>query len=240
MNFNIHEGLSVLLFVSLLFVSCNSNHGSDVNRGENLSKNSKNDSIGIAGKDVLGTDTGIMIKEVNQKTIYLYGIWQQIPTSGIKEVIKNNAALIVGKIIKKKLSMEGGLTLLYKKVPSAVGLDVFVGIPVGSKSVQRQNILQLSEDGFVILELPAAKYFQASVNAEPGQTINAWSHFLKVLNNRNLTAPTDFESKFRPDKTIPGTHLNAKTYPYYEYFKDSRNAEMATTVYQATLMMKRP
>jgi predicted transcriptional regulator YdeE len=110
--------------------------------------------------------------------------------------------------------------VLYKEFPSSGSLDVFVGIPVKSRKDGKMPPLT---DGFVIENLDRGNYFKATVNAEPGSTLKSWETFNKWMKS--------YASK---NGTITGE------YPFFEYFQDSRNAEMTTTVGQAVLIMKKP
>ena len=52
----------------------------------------------------------------------------------------------------------------------------------------------------------------------------------------------NFESKENANAKMGQVDLSkvAKTFPYMEYYPDSRNLEMATTVAQAILLMRKP
>lgn len=170
----------------------------------------------------LGSDSGIVVVEMHRDATQLLGFWQQMPIAGIKEAIKTNATLIVNRIVKDKYKMEGGLTVLYKEFPDLGSVDVFVGIPVKPGSNKKLPPLT---DGFVLETLAAADYFKATVNAEPGETLNSWRKFRGWM-QKNGYANT--------------SNSTVENYPYFEYFQDSRNAEMTTTVSQAVLIMKKP
>jgi len=117
--------------------------------------------------------------------------------------------------------MEGGLTVLYKEFPDLGSVDVFVGIPVKPGSNKKLPPLT---DGFVLETLAGADYFKATVNAEPGEALNSWRKFRGWM-QKNGYAST--------------SNSTVENYPYFEYFQDSRNAEMTTTVSQAVLIMKK-
>lgn len=176
--------------------------------------------VAIADAGLLGSDTGILVKEMQREPVQLLGFWQQMPLSGVKEAIKTNAQLIVNRIVKDKYKMEGGLTVLYKEFPSSGSLDVFVGIPVKARKDLKMPPLT---DGFVLENLEGGTYLKATVNAEPGNTLKSWESFKKWLKSHDSN---------NGDKT--------GEYPFFEYFQDSRNAEMTTTVGQAVLIMKKP
>jgi ABC-type branched-subunit amino acid transport system ATPase component len=60
--------------------------------------------------------------------------------------------------------------------------------------------------------------------------------------NRKQCIASDFESKENANAKLGQVDLSkvAKTFPYMEYYTDSRNLEMATTVAQAILLMRKP
>lgn len=200
--------------------SCQNGNKQEQPFAEDNSVQSDSGHVAIADAGLLGSDTGIVVIEMHRETTQLLGFWQQMPLSSVKDAIKTNAQLIVNRIVKDKYKMEGGLTVLYKEFPSSGSLDVFVGIPVKSRKDGKMPPLT---DGFVIENLDGGNYFKATVNAEPGSTLKSWETFNKWMKS--------YASK---NGTITGE------YPFFEYFQDSRNAEMTTTVGQAVLIMKKP
>ncbi|MFM8995299.1 MAG: hypothetical protein ACKOI1_03540 [Bacteroidota bacterium] len=204
--------LSLVTGALFLFVSCQS--GSETNDTKaHTSDSSLNDTLPMqANAGLLGTDSGIVVKEMHRNATQLLGFWQQIPLKDIKQAIQINAPLIVNRIVKDKYKMEGGLTVLYKEFPDLGSVDVFIGIPVKPMSNEKMPTLT---DGFVLENLPSASFFKATVNAEPGKTLNSWRKFRAWMQKNGFSQPSD----------------NAKdNFPYFEYFQDSRNAEMTTTV----------
>jgi hypothetical protein len=145
--------------------------------------------------------------------------------------------------------MEGGLTLVYRKMPSEGTQEVFIGIPVGGNKDLDREMSESNTGGnasdkqmFTILTLPAATYLKATVNAEPGLTTKSWLQFKSLMLNRKQCIASDFESKENANAKLGQVDLVkvAKTFPYMEYYTDSRNLEMATTVAQAILLMRKP
>jgi hypothetical protein len=212
-----------LLTIGLFFlVSCKPGTA-DNNEKSNLPDSSQNaGSVAQADVGLLGSDSGIVVVEMQRKSTQLLGIWQQMPISGIKSAIATNATLIVNRIVKDHYKMEGGLTVLYKEFPDVGSVDVFVGIPVTTPSGKKMPALS---DGFVLETLETGNYVKATVNAEPGATLPKWKAFKKWMVERGF------------DNSKGKSNAN---YPYFEYFQDSRNAEMTTTVSQAVLIMKKP
>jgi predicted transcriptional regulator YdeE len=200
--------------------SCQNGKVQEPATGDSTSTKTDSGQVAIADAGLLGSDTGIVVVEMNRKTTQLLGFWQQMPLSGVKEAIKTNAQLIVNRIVKDKYKMEGGLTVLYKEFPSAGSLDVFVGIPVMPRKEAKMPPLT---DGFVVETVEAGSYVKATVNAEPGATLKSWEAFDKWMKS-----------------FAPNNGSASGKYPFFEYFQDSRNAEMTTTVGQAVLIMKKP
>jgi hypothetical protein len=81
------------------------------------------------------------------------------------------------------------------------------------------------KEGFVLENIEGGSYLKATVNAEPGSTLKNWEAFIKLVKERNSDAN--------------GSSGSMGIYPYFEYYQDSRNAEMTTTVSQAILVMKK-
>jgi hypothetical protein len=213
---------SLIVMALIVFTSCQSGTDSTKIKSDTLNRQDTAVRVANANQGLLGVDTGILVVEISRPATQLLGFWQQMPITGIKDAIKTNAPLIVNRIVKDKYKMEGGLTVLYKALPTKGSLDVFVGIPVG-KPNQKQTV-ELS-DGFVLEKIDAGQYIKATVNAEPGATLNQWQNFARWCLGQGIFASMD--------ELTQGQQ-------YFEYFLDSRNAEMTTTVSQATLMMKKP
>lgn len=205
-----------------LFVSCQSGTKQEEAKSNLSDSNQIGNQMAQADAGLLGSDSGIVVMETQRNTTHLLGFWQQMPLSGIKEAIRINAQLIVNRIVEDKYKMEGGLTVLYKEIPDVGSLDVFIGIPVKPRSPKQ--VAKLS-DGFVLEVLDSGTYVKATVNAEPGSTLLSWKAFQSWMKKRGFT-----------NQDVK----NTDNYPYFEYFQDSRNAEMTTTVSQAVLIMKKP
>ena len=240
------------LWVALAFIftfsACNGKKQVDTESSKD-SLTVINDSIPKAGEPLRGSDTGIVVMETKRTQTTLLGVWHQLPVKGIREAIKTNATLIVAEIVSRKVSMEGGLTLVYRKMPSEGTQEVFIGIPVGGNKDLDREMSELNTGGnasdrqvFTILTLPAATYLKATVNAEPGLTTKSWLQFKSLMLNRKQCIASDFESKENANAKLGQVDLVkvAKTFPYMEYYTDSRNLEMATTVAQAILLMRKP
>ncbi len=248
MIFQIKQTLWLALAFILGFASCTGKLQTDA-QSSNDSLTALVDSIPKSGEPLRGSDSGIVVMETKRAETTLLGVWHQLPTSGIREAIKTNPTLIVAEIVFRKLSMEGGLTLIYRKFPENGTQEVFIGIPVGGKVDRVRAMAELKTGGkasekmmFKTLTLPAATFLKATVNAEPGLTTKSWSQFKSLMLNRKECEATDFESKEASNAKVGEVDLSkaAKTFPYLEYYTDSRNLEMATTVAQAILLMRKP
>ena len=230
------------------FSSCTGKKQSDAQSSKD-SLTSSSDSIPKSGETLRGSDSGIVVMETKRAETTLLGVWHQLPMKGIREAIKTNATTIVAEIVSQKLRMEGGLTLVYRRMPSEGTQEVFIGIPVGGKLDRIREMSESNTGGnasdkpmFTTLTLPAATFLKATVNAQPGLTSNSWSQFKSLMLNRKQCIATDFESKENANAKVGEVELSkvAKTFPYMEYYTDSRNLEMATTVAQAILLMRKP
>ena len=230
------------------FSACNGKKQVDTESSKD-SLATMNDSIPKAGEPLRGSDSGIVVMETKRTQTTLLGVWHQLPVMGIREAIKTNATLIVAEIVSRKVSMEGGLTLVYRNMPSAGTQEVFIGIPIGGNKHLVRKMAESNTGGnasdkqmFTTLTLPAATYLKATVNAEPGLTTKSWLQFKSLMINRKQCIASDFESKENANAKIGEVDLSkvAKTFPYMEYYTDSRNLEMATTVAQAILLMRKP
>ena len=240
------------LWVALAFVftfsACNGKKQVDTESSKD-SLATMNDSIPKAGEPLRGSDSGIVVMETKRAKTTLLGVWHQLPINGIREAIKTNATLIVAEIVSRKVSMEGGLTLVYRNMPSAGTQEVFIGIPIGGNKHLVRKMAESNTGGnasdkqmFTTLTLPAATYLKATVNAEPGLTTKSWLQFKSLMINRKQCVASDFESKENANAKVGELESSkvAKTFPYMEYYTDSRNLEMATTVAQAILLMRKP
>ena len=240
------------LWVALAFVftfsACNGKKQVDTESSKD-SMAAINDSIPKVGEPLRGSDSGIVVMETKRAETTLLGVWHQLPVKGIREAIKTNATLIVAEIVSRKVSMEGGLTLVYRNMPSEGTQEVFIGIPIGGNKHLVRKMAESNTGGnpsdkqmFTTLTLPAATFLKATVNAEPGLTTKSWLQFKSLMLNRKQCIASDFESKENANAKMGQVDLSkvAKTFPYMEYYTDSRNLEMATTVAQAILLMRKP
>lgn len=240
------------LWVALAFVftfsACNGKKHVDTESSKD-SMTVINDSIPKVGEPLRGSDSGIVVMETKRAETTLLGVWHQLPVKGIREAIKTNATLIVAEIVSRKVSMEGGLTLVYRNMPSQGTQEVFIGIPIGGNKHLVRKMAESNTGGnpsdkqmFTTVTLPAATYLKATVNAEPGLTTKSWLQFKSLMLNRKQCIASDFESKENANAKMGQVDLSkvAKTFPYMEYYTDSRNLEMATTVAQAILLMRKP
>ena len=240
------------LWVALAFVftfsACNGKKQVDTESSKD-SMAAINDSIPKVGEPLRGSDSGIVVMETKRAETTLLGVWHQLPVKGIREAIKTNATLIVAEIVSRKVSMEGGLTLVYRNMPSEGTQEVFIGIPIGGNKHLVRKMAESNTGGnasdkqmFTTLTLPAATFLKATVNAEPGLTTKSWLQFKSLMLNRKQCITSDFESKENANAKMGQVDLSkvAKTFPYMEYYTDSRNLEMATTVAQAILLMRKP
>lgn len=213
--------LGFSLCVIVLFNSCQQNSDGQHENTQTSDSVQNTDSIVSADAGLLGSDSGIVVVEIHRNTTQLLGFWQQMPLTSVKSAIQTNAQLIVNRIVKDKYKMEGGLTVLYKEFPKTGSVDVFVGIPVKPSGKGKMPALS---DGFLIETLDSGTYIKATVNAEPGETLSSWKAFSAWMKKRGNTQ---------------NQSQSTGQYPYFEYFQDSRNAEMTTTVAQAVLIMKK-
>ena len=230
------------------FSACNGKKQVDTESSKD-SMTAINDSIPKVGEPLRGSDSGIVVMETKRAETTLLGVWHQLPVKGIREAIKTNATLIVAEIVSRKVSMEGGLTLVYRNMPSEGTQEVFIGIPIGGNKHLVRKMAESNTGGnpsdkqmFTTLTLPAATDLKATVNAEPGLTSKSWLQFKSLMLNRKQCIASDFESKENANAKMGQVDLSkvAKTFPYMEYYTDSRNLEMATTVAQAILLMRKP
>ena len=230
------------------FSACNGKKQVDTESSKD-SMTAINDSIPKVGEPLRGSDSGIVVMETKRAETTLLGVWHQLPVKGIREAIKTNATLIVAEIVSRKVSMEGGLTLVYRNMPSEGTQEVFIGIPIGGNKHLVRKMAESNTGGnasdkqmFTTLTLPAATFLKATVNAEPGLTTKSWLQFKSLMLNRKQCIASDFESKENANAKMGQVDLSkvAKTFPYMEYYTDSRNLEMATTVAQAILLMRKP
>lgn len=216
--------LGLAIVGGLFFAACNGNNNESDGKQEKNDSITSADSVRSADADLVGTDSGILVVEVKRESSELLGMWQQMPISGIREAIKTNAQLIINRIVKDKYKMMGGLTVLYKEFPSKGSVDIFIGIPVDG--LRNGALNKGLSDGFLIEKIEGGTYLKATVNAEPGATMIEWEKFKKLMLKRGVYAEESLSK-------------NA-AFPYFEYYQDSRNAEMTTTVAQAVLVMKKP
>ena len=232
----------------LTFSACTGKKQSDAQSSKD-SLTAINDSIPKVGEPLRGSDSGIVVMETKRAETTLLGVWHQLPVKGIREAIKTNATLIVAEIVSRKVSMEGGLTLAYRNMPSEGTQEVFIGIPIGGNKHLVRKMAESNTGGnpsdkqmFTTVTLPAATFLKATVNAEPGLTTKSWLQFKSLMLNRKQCITSDFESKENANAKMGQVDLSkvAKTFPYMEYYTDSRNLEMATTVAQAILLMRKP
>ena len=230
------------------FSACNGKKQVDTESSKD-SMTAINDSIPKVGEPLRGSDSGIVVMETKRAETTLLGVWHQLPVKGIREAIKTNATLIVAEIVSRKVSMEGGLTLVYRNMPSEGTQEVFIGIPIGGNKHLVRKMAESNTGGnpsdkqmFTTVTLPAATFLKATVNAEPGLTTKSWLQFKSLMLNRKQCITSDFESKENANAKMGQVDLSkvAKTFPYMEYYTDSRNLEMATTVAQAILLMRKP
>ena len=230
------------------FSACNGKKQVDTESSKD-SMTAINDSIPKVGEPLRGSDSGIVVMETKRAETTLLGVWHQLPVKGIREAIKTNATLIVAEIVSRKVSMEGGLTLVYRNMPSEGTQEVFIGIPIGGNKHLVRKMAESNTGGnasdkqmFTTVTLPAATFLKATVNAEPGLTTKSWLQFKSLMLNRKQCIASDFESKENANAKMGQVDLSkvAKTFPYMEYYTDSRNLEMATTVAQAILLMRKP
>jgi hypothetical protein len=215
--------IGLFAVVGMCFANCVENSSQSTKHAKSTDSANLIDTVNFAGADLIGTDSGIVIIETQRKPTQLLGIWQQMPVSALRESIKTHAQLIVNCIVEHKYQMDGGLTVLYKESPSVGSVDVFVGIPVnGLRAGAKAKPLK---EGFVVENIEGGSYLKATVNAEPGSTLKNWEKFIKLVKERNSEASA--------------TNGSLGGYPYFEYYQDSRNSEMTTTVSQAILVMKK-
>lgn len=242
------QTLWVLATFILTFSACTGKKQSDAQSSKD-SLTTTLDSLPKTGEALRGSDSGIVVMETKRAETTLLGVWHQLPINGIREAIKTNATLIVAEIVSQKLRMEGGLSVVYRRMPSEGTQEVFIGIPVGGNLDRIRKMSESNTGGnasdkqmFTTLTLPAATYLKATVNAEPGLTTMSWLQFKSLMINRKQCIVTDFESKENANAKIGEVDLSkvTKTFPYMEYYTDSRNLEMATTVAQAILLMRKP
>lgn len=248
MIFNKQQTFWMVTAFVLGFSSCSGNEQTEAQSShDRLLMNQ--DTIPQTGDALRGSDSGIVVMETKRPQITLLGRWQQLPNSEIREAIKSQANQIVAEIVSRKFTLNGGLTLVYRKFPATGTQEVFIGIPVGLKTSESEELSKKnSGEGnpnasqFYTITLPSSTFLKATVNAEPGLTNSSWLRFKTLMLNRKQLGEGDFVSKENPNAKIGEIDLNrcASTFPYIEYYTDSRNLEMTTTVSQAILLMRKP
>ena len=139
MIFNKQQTLWMITAFVLGFSSCSGNEQTEAQSShDRLLMNQ--DTIPHTGDALRGSDSGIVVMETKRTQITLLGRWQQLPNSEIREAIKSQANQIVAEIVSRKFTLNGGLTLVYRKFPATGTQEVFIGIPVGLKTSESEEL----------------------------------------------------------------------------------------------------
>ena len=206
--------LSVITVFALSISGCSNNEKNQSNTN-NAGVNVKKDTNTISkvpvetGNDVVLTNEGLMVKEMYRNEMRVFGKHIDAPISDIKNTINRVVPEMMGQIMKRQLILSGTLMVVYTKEK-----------PNSKKAKLFLGIpvkVKKPIPGYDFLEFPAGDYFKATVNAAPGESTKHWDKYLAELEKQGH--PTDF--------------------PMFEYYSDSRNAEMTTTITQTSLLVKK-
>jgi len=201
--------LSAILF-TFIIAGCNSsNQEKSPSEDSTKTQPQQQEPTADAGKDIVGTSDGLIIREIQKNELRVFGKYVSSPITKIKELVNSTVPDIMNQIHQRQLILGGTLMLIYPdNNPTSSTAKLFIGIPVKVKKPVA---------GYEYLEFPQGNYFKATVNAEPGTSTGHWKKFIQELETKGL--------KF--------------TGPYYEYYSDSRNTEMATTITNTSLLVKK-
>lgn len=238
-NFSIPTTTYAFFFIGISILSCTNNETVPVTEkkaGKNL--DSSPNSIVSADENLVGISEGILVKEVERKESELLGLWQKIPLKGLKTAIRLSAGKILRQIEENTYRLEGPLMILYKSAPKEGTMDVFIGIPIQRNKIANRvktgaapTTIPADKQVFVIETIAPGKYYKATVNAAPGESLPKWQAFVSLLQSRKLLGIVQLLSK---------VNQNTPPYSYMEYYGDSRNSEMTSRIEQATLLIKIP
>ncbi len=192
-------------------------------------------SIVSADENLVGMSEGILVKEIERKELELLGIWQKIPLKDLQTAIRLSTGKILTLIEENSYRLDGPLMILYKSVPKEGNVDVFIGIPIKRNESANHLKTGVSEitnasgkQVFVLETIAPGKYYKATVNAAPGESLPKWQRFILLLQSRKLPNIEKILSK------------NIPSYSFIEYYGDSRNSEMTSRIEQTTLLIKMP
>jgi effector-binding domain-containing protein len=199
------------LFCTSIFVGCSSSEKDNSTSSLDSSKTqSTPESTAVeTGKDVVGTSAGLLIREMYKNEIRVFGKFVNSPISKIKEIVNATVPEIMNQIHQRQLILGGTLMVVY---PEGNPFNRSNRLFIGIPVKIKKPV-----PNFEYLDLPQGDYFKATINAEPGNSTEHWGKFLEEL-------------------TRKGYGVSA---PYYEYYSDSRNNEMATVLSQTSLLVKK-
>ncbi|MFY7757458.1 MAG: GyrI-like domain-containing protein [Flavobacterium stagni] len=214
--FNMHKSffLSVIAVFALSISGCSNNEKNESNNS-NAGVKEKKDTAAISkvpvetGNDVVLTNEGLMVKEMHRNEMRVFGKYVEGPISDIKNAINKVVPEMMGQIMNRQLILSGTLMVIYTSDKPSTAKAKLF---LGIPVKVKKPI-----PGYEFLEFPAGDYFKATVNASPGESTKHWKKYLAELEKQGH--PFDF--------------------PMFEYYSDSRNAEMTTTIAQTSLLVKK-
>lgn len=161
------------------------------------------------GDDIVASVDGLMVREMYRDQQRVFGKYVEAPIGEIKETINKVVPDMMGQIQLKQLILSGTLLVIYPK-ENPGSKKAKLFIGIPVK-------IKKPVAGYEFMEFPAGDFYKATVNAAPGESTAHWNTFLKELDKKGY--------KY--------------SQPYYEYYSDSRNAEMATVITQTSLLVKK-
>ncbi|MFM1791872.1 MAG: GyrI-like small molecule binding domain [Bacteroidota bacterium] len=206
--------LSVIAVFALGTSSCSNNKKNESNTGS-PGVDVKKDTATVStvpvetGNDVVLTNEGLMVKEMYRNEMRVFGKYVDAPIANIKNTINRVVPEMMGQIMNRQLILSGTLMVIYTKEKPNT---TQAKLFIGIPVKIKKPI-----PGYEFLEFPAGNYFKATVNAAPGESTKHWGKYLTELEKQGYS--TDF--------------------PMFEYYSDSRNAEMTTTITQTSLLVKK-
>jgi predicted transcriptional regulator YdeE len=214
--FNMYKNflLSVVAVFTFVLSGCSNNEKTDSNVSKIARQDSSEvlskDSVPIqTGDDVVLTNEGLMVKEMYRNEMRVFGKYVDAPITDIKNTINKVVPDMMGQIMQRQLILSGTLMVIYPK-----------DNPTSSKAKIFLGIpvkVKKPIVGYEFLEFPAGDYFKATVNAAPGESTKHWVKYLSSLEKKGHNYQI----------------------PMFEYYSDSRNAEMTTTITQTSLLVKK-
>ena len=205
----------IIVVFSCGFVGSCSNSTQDMDTSKKDSMNSTdsqvNDkqSVVKTGEDIVTSVDGLMVRETYKEEKRIFGKYIDGSVAEIKSMINKVVPDMMSEVQRRQLILSGTLLVIY---PNENPGNSKTRLFIGIPVKVRKPV-----PGYDFLEFPAGDYYKATVNAAPGESTTHWTTYLKQLDKLSF--------KY--------------TKPYYEYYSDSRNAEMATVIAQTSLLVKK-